>query len=806
MSFRVSQKTLQRLEWEEILERLEGLARTPRGRARFATGGESIDTSLFEASLAGVRERLAETGEARAILHQGDRPPISGVADVDVLLKRARKGGVLSARELLDVGSTLVALRGVARFLQPRHELAPRLAEVAGGIDTPRDLESDIERCIDASGELLDAASPALAAARRESRSLASEIQQRVERSLRDPGVEPHLSDHYYTVRNDRYVLPVRADSRGSVRGIVHDASSSGATLFIEPEALVDLNNRHKRAELEIERETLRVLRDLSARTARAGDSLETGIGALEIIDLAFSRANLADEMGASAPEVSNEGVLRLPQLRHPLIPNDQAVANDVRLGESFRVLVISGPNAGGKTVTLKAVALAALFARAGLHVVADAGARVDLFDSVYADIGDEQDIRDHLSTFSAHMANLATTLRGAGEGSLVALDEIGVGTDPGEGAVLAQAVLEALAEAGARVVTTTHYNLLKEMAAVDPRFANASVEFDPETGMPTYRIRLGSAGASSATTVAARMGVPGRVIDRANELLAREDRTLDRTLTELATARAALDREQREASKLRLETEAARDEYRGKLEALRDRRDALYRTMRSDLDSAFRDAHAQVGAVIAELQRKGSAQEAARAREKLETLAEEAQRAEEAAGLTSAPEEPSDPIDWRFAKPGDPVRVRNAGPGTLIALPDSRGRCEVQVGSARVVVSADRIERAELPAPPPAAPSTRVRVDTEASRQLEAGEPDSDTGRCDLRGLRVDEALDRLVYALDRAASAGRGRIAIVHGLGTGALRDAVRRHLSQSPYVTRFQQAEPDEGGAGVTTAELE
>jgi len=806
MSFRVSQKTLQRLEWEEILKRLEGLARTPRGRARFATGGGSIDTSLFEASLAGVRERLAETGEARAILQQGDRPPISGVADVDALLNRARKGGVLSARELLDVGNTLATLRDIARFLEPRHELAPRLAQVAGVIDTPRDLESDIERCIDASGELLDTASPALAGARRESRSLASEIQKRIERTLHDPRIEPHLSDSYYTVRNDRYVLPVRADSRGGVRGIVHDASSSGTTLFVEPEALVDLNNRHKRAELEIERETLRVLRDLSARTARAGDALETGIGALETIDVAFSRADLAEEMGASAPEVGNEGVLRLPQLRHPLIPNEQAVANDVRLGESFRVLVISGPNAGGKTVTLKAVALAALFARAGLHVVADAGARVDLFDSVHADIGDEQDIHDRLSTFSAHMANLATTLREAGEGSLVALDEVGVGTDPGEGAVLAQAVLEELAEAGARVVTTTHYNLLKEMAAVDPRFANASVEFDPETGMPTYQIRMGSPGASSATTVAARMGVPGRVIDRANELLAREDRTLDRTLTELATARAALDREQREASKLRLETEAARDEYRAKLEALRDRRDALYRTMRSDLDSAFRDAHARVGAVIAELQRKGSAQEAARAREKLETLAEEAQRAEEAAGLTPAPEEPSDPIDWRFVKPGDPVRVRNAGPGVLIALPDSRGRCEVQVGSARVVVSSDRIERTEPPAPPPAATTTRVRVDTEASRQLEAGESSSDTGRCDLRGLRVDEALDRLVYALDRAASAGRGRLAIVHGLGTGALRDAVRRHLSQSPYVTRFQQAEPDEGGAGVTTAELE
>jgi DNA mismatch repair protein MutS2 len=508
------------------------------------------------------------------------------------VLARARKGGVLSARELLDLGATLGALRHTARFLHLRRERAPRLTERALAVGDHSELESEIEGSLEPSGEVRDTASAALGESRREAQSLAAEIQTRIARYLHNPSIASHLSDSFYTVRNDRYVLPVRADARGGVRGIVHDASSSGTTLFIEPEALVELNNRLKRAEIQIERETLRVLRGLSARAAGAADAIETSLEALEAIDLAYARAHLAEEMDASAPEVGSGGILRLPQLRHPLLPRDEVVPNDVHLGDGFSVLLLSGPNAGGKTVTMTAVALAALFARAGLHVPASEGARVDLFDAIHADIGDEQDIRESLSTFSAHMANLAQCLRKASAGSLIVLDEIGEGTDPGEGAALAQAVLEALADSGARVIATTHYNLLKEMAALDPRFANASVEFDPETLAPTYRLHFGPPGSSSATAVAARMGLRGEVIARANQLLEREDRRLDRMLADLAASRAALEREQSAAARLRVETETARAEYRTKLEALQARRDQLYRSMRADLDATFRDAH----------------------------------------------------------------------------------------------------------------------------------------------------------------------------------------------------------------------
>jgi DNA mismatch repair protein MutS2 len=695
VTFTVPQQTLERLEWPRVLTSLRERLRTPRGAAWLdAAGpdGAGPGASIFAATAAGVRERLAETGEALALLEAGERPPVGGASDVDAALRRARKAGVLDPVDLLAVASTLGALHETARFLERRADAAPRLADLAAPIGDHAVLRADLDASLDPSGEVRDTASGALADARREARRLAGEIQQRLDRVLRDPAVRDSLSDHYYTLRNDRYVLPVRADARGGVRGIVHDASRSGTTLFVEPEALVELNNRHKQAELTVEQETRRVLRELSQAVSDAADAIDAGIDALARIDLAVARALLARDLEAVQPEVGDAGVIRLSQLRHPLLPPGESVPNDLRLGEGFHVLVISGPNAGGKTVAMKAVALAVLCVRAGLFVPCAGPARVDLFDAVLADIGDEQDIREHLSTFSAHMANLARILSAATPRSLVVLDEVGVGTDPGEGAAIAQAVLEALADAGARVIATTHYGLLKEMAEVDARFANACVEFDPETLAPTYRLHMGLAGASSASTVAARMGLPPALLDRAHALLSREDRQLDRMLSELAASRATLEREQREAHRLRAESEGVRAEYGRRLEQLRTRRDALYRSMRQELDGAFREAHADVARVVRELQRGGGAREAARARETLLELESTTREAEASSGLDTTASPALAPIDWNRARPGDPVVLRGGGSGLLAALPDRRGRVVVRQGSARVVVPLERV------------------------------------------------------------------------------------------------------------------
>jgi DNA mismatch repair protein MutS2 len=811
MSFFVTQKTLERLEWKRVLAMLGERARTPGGQNRCASEtpeGESAEASLFEPTRRGVLARLAETGEARSILAAGEALPIGGAPGLEQTLARARKDGVLAARELLSLALTLEITRDVKRFLGVRRESTPRLAELAEVLVEHRDLEREIEACLEASGEVRDSASPTLAGARRDAHQLATEIQEKVSHYLRDPDITPHLSDNYYTIRNDRYVLPVRTDSRGGIRGIVHDASNSGMTLYIEPEPLVDLNNKIKQAEITIEQETLRILRNLSRAAGSVADEVEANVSTLEVIDLAFARADLAEELDAVEPEIGDEGILQLPQLRHPLLSPDKVVPSDMQLGVDFTALILSGPNAGGKTVALKAAALAALFVRAGMHVPAAEGARVDLFDEVLAHIGDEQDIRENLSTFSAHMANLADITRRAADRSLVVLDEIGVGTDPGEGAALAQAVLETLAERGARVIATTHYNLLKEMAEVDERFANASVEFDSETLEPTYRLRMGLPGTSAATSVAARMGLDPQVIARANELLDREDRKLDRVLAELSVNRSALEAEKREIAQLRTETEAVRDEHRAKLEKLQARRDKLFLAMREDLEHSFREAHEQVAEVIRGLQRGGGARDAATAREKLQAIANDAETAQREAGLEAPADESLNPIDWSRASAGDLVQIRDGGRGVLSALPDQRGRVTVQLGSARLSVPMERVgalEPSQEPQPTGRA-APRITVTRASSAGGQAAGPadlETDAGRCDLHGLRVDEALDRLTYALDRAASAGQSSLAISHGRGTGTLRKVVREYLRDCPYISHFSTAAQQDGGDGVTIA---
>ena len=818
MAFLVAQKTLERLEWPQVMTRLQRHCRTPQAHARLAPvepdrdTDEAADHDVFADTEVAVRERLAQTSEARQLLDAQESPPLGGVARLDDSIRRAGKGGALSAMQILEVGSSLRALHATQRFLQRRADRAPRLEALAVGIEDQPELARTIEASIDDAGAVRDGASRALADARRDGARLSGELQSRLARYLQNPDIKRSLSDSYYTVRNDRYVLPVRSDARSRIRGIVHDASNSGTTVFIEPEGAVELNNRLKQAELTVTREELRVLRDLSARIAAALPQLESGLRALEQVDLAFARAHLSQEMEAVAPEVARDGRFDLAQLRHPLLPPEEAVANDLRVGSDFTVLVLSGPNAGGKTVAMKAVALAALFVRAGLHVPAEPGARVALVDAILADIGDDQDIRESLSTFSAHMVKLAHIVKASTAHTLVVLDEVGVGTDPSEGASLAQAVLERLADSDARVIATTHYNLLKEMAEVDERFCNASVEFDPETLAPTYRVHLGAPGSSSATAVAARMGMPSAVLDRANQLLDREDRRLDRMLAELATSRATLEHEQREVTRLRAESEATRDQYRAKLERLQERRDKLFDAMRTDLDSAFRDAHAQVAGVIRDLQRGGTAQDAAHARTRLQTLETRTRAAEEEAGLrdSAAPDAPpARPVDWRRARPGDAVAVPAGQTGTLESLPDRRGRVTVRVGSARLVLPAERVQAAGAGAEQPHSPSAQRRPSDGASATETGLAPDAmqagGTLRCDLRGMRVLEALDAADEAIDRASAEGRLAALFIHGHGTGALRKAVREHLAKSPLVEKLRPGDREEGGDGVTFAML-
>ncbi len=807
MPLRVSRRTLERLDWPELLARWKECACTPRGRARLDPPGEDdpqAHLAPFATNIRDARRLQRETTEARRLLDRDEIPPFGGLADVDSALRRLARGGALEPRELLDLRGVLAGLRETTRWLARHHDSSPALSERAASMPDLHELEDDIDWCLDAEGDVRDRASPALSDARREAHGIAADLQRRLSAFLADPAVSGWLSDRFVTVRNDRFVLPVRSDARGRVRGIVHDASSSGTTLFVEPEAVVELNNRLKHAELTVQQETLRVLRDLSARATRELPQIEPGLEALTELDLAFARGRLSANGRAVEPEIEEGGVFRAPMLRHPLLDPARAVANDVRLGETFSVLVLSGPNAGGKTVTLKAVGLAALCARAGLHVTAEARTRIDFVESVLAAIGDDQSLRENLSTFSAHMASLARIVDAADAHALVLLDELGDGTDPGEGACLAQAILEAVADSGARVVATTHFALLKEMAAIDPRFANASFDFDAATDAPTYRMRMGVAGASSATAIAGRMGLRPDVLARAEALLSREDRRLEQMLADLAASRAALERERSEASRLRAESEATRDSYREKLERLQARRDTLFERMRGELDAAFRDAHAEVRAVIRDLQRGRTAQDASHAREHLLALE---RRADDAETLTPPPiddERAPERADWTATRVGDAVRLPGGERGIVLALPDRQGRVSVQAGVARLLLASDRVLRDTGAAPVQASRGSGASRERRRSVFL-AGDRSEGGSGSDLRGLRVEEAIARLDGALDRAAVEGLEHVSILHGIGSGALRDAVRAHLARSPYVAEFEAGSEAEGGDGVTRVRL-
>jgi len=820
--FEVSQETLEALEWPRVIQRLEALCRTQEARQRLTRQNfpsatdistQTLDSvvdpaPIFEETLAGVRARLGETDETRNLL-DADRPvPLGAIPDINPALGQAARGGVLEIKSLIDIRNLLQSLRHVSRFLASNAERAPSLSTWGEQIEEEIDLEAEIDNTIGPDGEIRSEASSLLAEARKNTVTLAGELQKRLERFLVDDRVTEHLSDRYFTLRNDRYVLPVRAEAKGRVRGIVHDASRSGTTLFIEPEAVVDLNNRLKQTELEISREVQRIKRELSIRVGEATPRIRQSLEALGWVDLAFARGQLSRDLEGHSPQVEEEGIFILPGLRHPLIDPSQCVANDIRIGDEFAVLVLSGPNAGGKTVCMKSIALAALFVRAGLHVSCEAGARVDLARCVMAEIGDHQDIGENLSTFSAHMANLAEVVHRAEKNTLIVLDEIGVGTDPAEGSTLAQSILECLADRGARIVTTTHYNLLKEMADVDPRFQNASVEFDSQTLAPTYRVKIGTPGSSSASAVAARMGMPSDVLERAEGLLARDDRRLDQMLSELSTRRGQLEAEQNEAARLRAEGEAARNEYRKKLETLQARREKLFYSMRDDLDQTFKQAHDEVADVIRELQRGPSSKQAAEARRQLLSLAEAAEETADKVGVSPSGSPPAklDPIDWRTITPGDRISLELGGEGVVESLPDRKGRVGVRVRGKKLMIPADQVghrpqeqeqEKARLD-------QDRVSVERVIPSQTE-GTLGGGIVECDLRGERVAEALQRLHELLDRAAADGRDGVRVIHGIGTGALREAIREELGVSNYVQDIETAAASEGGEGVTLAHL-
>ncbi len=742
--------------------------------------------------------RQRETGEAVALDRAGTLVAMAGARDVREQVGSAARGHVLTAGELLDIASLCRAAGAATRALARVADEAPLLAARAAGIEDLGALRDLIEGAIDERGEVRDSASPELAQIRRELAAAHARVQQRLQAMLTQANVANALQEPLIVMRDGRYVLPVKADFRGSIRGVVHDTSASGQTVYIEPLAVVDLANQWRELQVQERHEVERILREISAAAGEAAEDVRDAIDRLAHIDVAQAKARLAAQMDAGdlatpGPRVpwlvEAPAELRLVEARHPLLTGT-VVPTSLHVGGDFRALLLTGPNTGGKTVALKTAGLLTLMALAGLAVPARAGSQVPVFESVFADIGDEQSIEQSLSTFSGHITAIIDIIERAGSRSLVLLDEMGAGTDPTEGAALGIAIVDRLIEAGVTLIATTHHSELKVYAHQNEAVRNASVEFDLETLRPTYRLTIGLPGQSNALAIASNLGMPSDVIERARGSLSREERDLESLLGDLRSQLSAAEeraeraaRDAAEAAAIRADLERRRAEFVADESRLRQDARARVRRELHEVERALEKSRREVEAARIEQARV----DLSRARRQVEELPPAPEPEVEPAGP---------PIDVEEIVAGARVWLRGMEtPGEALSEPDEDGEVEVQLGSLRTRVRLEQVSRAEPPS------GRRSSVGRLAVVQVE------DIGQeIDLRGRTIDEALPLVDTFLDHSSRSGRGRVRVIHGKGTGTLRRAVRELMERHPLVAKFETAPPPEGGEGVTIAYLD
>ncbi|WP_242395908.1 endonuclease MutS2 [Anaeromyxobacter oryzisoli] len=792
-----AEDTLRELGWPQILSALGDRCRLPAGR-RLA------EALPFLPDAAAVREALRTVDEARRLSEAAVALPLGGVADVEGFLDRAAKGGVLEPLALRECAALSRAAARTREVLEARAGELPRLWGLAEGLTPGAALADRIERAIEPSGAISDRASPALAAARERTRGLHRALKAQVEALLDDEGMQRHLRDRYFTIRNERYVLPVLASSRSAVPGIVHNASQSGQTLFVEPESMVELGNELSIATAMIAEEEQRILRELSEALGAGSGALAADLAALARLDVLEAEARLASDLDAHAPEVAPaSGGFELLSLRHPLLvlQGKQVVASHVRLSPPQRALVVSGPNGGGKTVAITAVGLSSLMLRAGLPVAAAEGSRLPFFLEVKAAVDERGDLAKDLSTFTAHLAAVKDMLAGAIPGSLVLVDEIAADTDPREGAALAAAILEALLERGATVLVTTHLDELKAIALVDPRYANARVGFDAERLVPTYQLHLGAPGSSSALEVAARVGLPPAVVERARQVKGGQGGALGDALRSLDEERARLQAARREAEESRERARRAEERARAAEEtARRAEREAAAR-MGAALADELEAARGEVAELLASLQARPSVRKAAEAVAQLDAW--KATVGQAAKATQARADAGAEALPGGEVKPGARVRIASLGHEGEVVEVDGR---EALVRAGALKVRRPLSDLIPLAGKARSAAFGRSRTEKlAAAGSARPSAPLSAERRLDVRGLRVEELLREVERFLDRLYAEGEPDALVLHGHGTGALKQALREYLSASPYVSAFRGGDRHEGGDAVTIVTL-
>lgn len=786
----MDEKAIQTLEFPKVLERL---AR----HASFSLSEERARGLRPAASIEASQRLLAETSEARQLLSTQPQTGVGGARDLRSSLQNASRGMALTPGELLDVKGTLAAARSLARRLLDAEATYPLLAGIAAGMPHPAGVVDAITKAISARAEILDSASDKLASIRGELSVAHERLLSRMQKLLTSQGFAKALQEPIVTQRDGRYVLPIRAEARSQVKAVVHDQSASGATLFVEPLQVVELNNKWRELQLAEKEEERRILLALSALVAEHAAEIGAVLEGLAALDLAFARARYAEELNANPPQLvamkakeNDPGVvLRLFEARHPLLDPLSVVSLDIELFPENYCLVITGPNTGGKTVTLKTVGLLALMGQSGLHIPAQAGSQISFFESIYADIGDEQSIEQSLSTFSGHITNIVHILKDADQHSLVILDELGAGTDPQEGAALARAILDHLVQRGIPTLVATHYPELKTYAHATKGVVNASVEFDLKTLAPTYHLTVGLPGRSNALAIATRLGLRGDVIEAARSTIDPADLKAEDLLDEIHRERDRARLAHSRAEEAQHAAQSLRAELAERLEKIEDERVDLLEKARRLAQNELETLRAEIGKLRAELARArqplADVQVIKQAADELE------EKVQQPARRKSVPESgPNRPL-----RLGDAVRVKSLGArGILTALGEEEA--EVQIGALRARA---RFNDLELLADQQTDNGAK-EAEWSRSITLLAESPGDEIS---LRGQRFEDAFNNLDKYLDAAYAAGLRSARIIHGKGTGTLREMVHKELKKRDYVRRFAFADSNQGGEGVTVA---
>ncbi|HIR76674.1 MAG TPA: endonuclease MutS2 [Candidatus Choladousia intestinipullorum] len=800
----MNEKALKVLEYHKIIQRLTDFAGSQPGKA--------LCRSLVPSSDIGeIRRMQRETSDAAARLYRKGSVSFSGLSDIRGSLKRLEVGSSLNIEELLRVCTLLETTNRVKSWArsdnsQPvnnEEREEDSLEQMFSDLQPLTTLAAEIRRCIISEEEISDDASPGLRQVRRSMRVTNDRIRAQLT-SLVNGATRTYLQDAVITQRNGRFCIPVKAEYRGQVPGMIHDQSSTGSTLFVEPMAVVKLNNDLRELEIKEEKEIEIVLANLSSLVAEQTEVLNSNVALLTELDFIFARALLSRSYNGTEPEFNTEGRIRIKKGRHPLLDPKKVVPVDIRVGDDFTLLVISGPNTGGKTVSLKTVGLFTLLGQAGLHIPAFDHSELAVFHEVYADIGDEQSIEQSLSTFSSHMTNIVSFWEQADEHSLVLFDELGAGTDPTEGAALAIAILSNLHRRGIRTIATTHYSELKVFALSTPGVQNGCCEFNVETLRPTYRLLIGIPGKSNAFAISEKLGLPDYVIEEAKGQISQENENFEDVIADLETSRVTIEKEQEEINRYKQEIETLKQRLERKEDRLESSREAILQKAREEAQAILREAKEYADDTIRKYNKLGKESDASKKMEQ-----ERAKLREKMSGLEKgmgikASKKPKKELTAKDLRIGDSVKVLSMNlKGTVSTLPDARGNLAVQMGILRSQVNIKDLEKLEdEPVSYKAKPSSGSRT---GGSKVKMAKSYSISAEINLIGMTSDEAIVELDKYLDDAYLAHLSPVRIVHGKGSGVLRKAVHQYLRRQKHVASYRLGEYGEGDAGVTIVEF-